>query len=125
MKSIRINLLDECDDLKSYFSPFIVSEIEDMYVKVAKIKGDDIPWHAHEKEDELFLIIEGEMLMEIHKGESFALRKNDLFIVPKGVIHKVSAREECRIMLIERKTTSHTGNEECSITKSIDQQKIK
>ena len=93
-----------------------------MYVKIAKIKGDDIPWHAHANEDELFYIIEGSMLMEIEGESAFEMKAGELFVVKKGVRHRVSAKEECKIMLVERKSTLHTGGTESSITKSIEDQ---
>ena len=122
-KTKTLNLHDESHKLKNYFSPRIISEVNDQYVKVAKIKGQDIPWHNHENEDELFYIIEGNLLMEIENQPSFTMSKGDLFVVPKGINHRVSSREDCLIMLIETKSTKHTGDIITSITKTIDNQK--
>ncbi|TDQ27604.1 cupin domain-containing protein [Tenacibaculum caenipelagi] len=118
-----LNLHQESLKLKDYFSPKIVSEVNDQYVKIAKIKGEDIPWHNHENEDELFYIIDGNLLMEIENQPSFTMNTGDLFVVPKGINHRVSATEDCLIMLIETKSTKHTGDVITSITKSIDNQK--
>ncbi|WP_367171435.1 cupin domain-containing protein [uncultured Tenacibaculum sp.] len=90
---------------------------------MAKIKGEDIPWHNHENEDELFYIIDGSLLMEIENQPSFTMKKGDLFVVPKGVNHRVSSSEDCLIMLNETKSTKHTGDLITPITKSIDNQK--
>ena len=119
----KLNLLEESKKISSYFSPRILSEVNDQYVKLAKIKGEDIPWHNHKNEDELFYIIEGSLLMEIENEPSFTMNSGDLFIVPKGINHRVSATEECLIMLIETKSTQHTGDVITSITKSIENQK--
>uniref|UniRef100_A0AB33KUF9 Cupin domain-containing protein n=1 Tax=Tenacibaculum sp. Pbs-1 TaxID=3238748 RepID=A0AB33KUF9_9FLAO len=118
-----INILQEAEKLKKYFSPKIISEVNNEYVKLAKIKGEDIPWHNHENEDELFYIIDGSLLMEIENQPSFTMKKGDLFVVPKGVNHRVSSSEDCLIMLIETKSTKHTGDVITPITKSIDNQK--
>ncbi|AZJ33875.1 Mannose-6-phosphate isomerase, cupin superfamily [Tenacibaculum mesophilum] len=118
-----INILQEAEKLKKYFSPKIISEVNNEYVKLAKIKGEDIPWHNHENEDELFYIIDGSLLMEIENQPSFTMKKGDLFVVPKGVNHRVSSSEDCLIMLIETKSTKHTGDLITPITKSIDNQK--
>ncbi|GFD81926.1 hypothetical protein KUL118_47880 [Tenacibaculum sp. KUL118] len=118
-----INILQEAEKLKKYFSPKIISEVNNEYVKLAKIKGEDIPWHNHENEDELFYIINGNLLMEIENQPSFTMKKGDLFVVPKGVNHRVSSSEDCLIMLIETKSTKHTGDLITPITKSIDNQK--
>ncbi|MCO7186599.1 cupin domain-containing protein [Tenacibaculum sp. XPcli2-G] len=118
-----INILQEAEKIKKYFSPKIISEVNNEYVKLAKIKGEDIPWHNHENEDELFYIIDGSLLMEIENQPSFTMKKGDLFVVPKGVNHRVSSSEDCLIMLIETKSTKHTGDVITPITKSIDNQK--
>jgi len=118
-----MNIKDEFKSIKNYFSPKIISEVNDQFVKLAKIKGEDVPWHNHENEDELFFISEGSLLMEIENEPSFTMNKGDLFVVKKGVNHRVSAVNECLIILIESKTTKHTGTTESSITKSIKDQK--
>ncbi|GFD76693.1 hypothetical protein KUL113_61130 [Tenacibaculum sp. KUL113] len=118
-----INILQEAEKLKKYFSPKIISEVNNEYVKLAKIKGEDIPWHNHENEDELFYIINGNLLMEIENQPSFTMKTGDLYVVPKGVNHRVSSSEDCLVMLIETKSTKHTGDVITPITKSIDNQK--
>lgn len=117
-----MNLKEHFKDIKNYFSPKIVAEVNDQYVKIAKIKGQEVPWHNHENEDELFYIIEGTLLMEIENKATITMKSGDLFVVPKGVNHRVSSIEECLIMLIETKTTKHTGDVKSSITKSIQEQ---
>ena len=117
-----MNIKDYLGEVEGYFSPKVIGEVNDVYVKVAKIKGDECPWHNHQNEDELFYILEGNLLFEVENEESFKMKKGDLFIVKKGINHRVSADEECSILLIENKTTAHTGEVEAEITKSIDQQ---
>ncbi|WBX70680.1 cupin domain-containing protein [Tenacibaculum retecalamus] len=117
-----MNINEEFKTIENYFSPKIISEVNDQYVKLAKIKGEDIPWHNHENEDELFYISEGSLLMEIENEPSFTMNKGDLFVVKKGINHRVSAKNECLIMLIESKTTKHTGTIKSAITKSLEDQ---
>ncbi|CAM1347750.1 cupin domain-containing protein [Tenacibaculum insulae] len=117
-----MNINEEFKTIENYFSPKIISEVNDQYVKLAKIKGEDIPWHNHENEDELFYISEGSLLMEIENEPSFTMNKGDLFVVKKGINHRVSAKNECLIMLIESKTTKHTGSVKSTITKSLEDQ---
>lgn len=117
-----MNLKEEFKQINDYFSPKIVAEVNDQYVKIAKIKGEDIPWHHHENEDELFYIIEGTLLMEVENEAHRTMKTGDIFVVPKGINHRVSAKEECSIMLIETKTTKHTGDIKSAITKSIEEQ---
>ncbi len=119
----KINLMDSFQLLTDYFAPRIIGEVNDVFVKIARIKGEDIPWHNHKDEDELFYIVEGSLLFEIEGQESFIMNERDIFIVGRGIKHRVSSTEECKIMLVEQKTTAHTGDVESVITKSIEQQK--
>ncbi|MCR9289163.1 cupin domain-containing protein [Saprospiraceae bacterium] len=117
-----MNLIAYFKDIKDYFSPKIVGEVNDTYIKIVKIKGDKVPWHAHENEDELFYILEGSLLFEVEGKENFILNQGDFYIVKQGIKHRVSSKEECKIMLIEPKTTAHTGSVKSEITKSISDQ---
>jgi len=117
------NLKDHLAKVTEYFSPKIVTEVNDLYIKVAKIKGDKIPWHTHDNGDEMFYILEGELTMETKEHGKFVMTKGDIFSVPKNVEHRVYADTECHIMLIEGKETEHTGKVESDITKSIEEQK--
>lgn len=118
-----MNLKEKANNVKEYFSPKIIGEVNDVFIKVAKIKVEKIPWHNHKNEDELFYVIEGNLLFEIEGKDSFLMSEGDIFIVKKGVNHRVSSDEECKIMLIENKTTAHTGDVNSEITKSIADQR--
>ena len=80
-----------------------------------------IPWHNHENEDELFYVVEGQLLTEVENQPDRVMNKGDLYVVKKAVNHRVSSRDECLIMLIETKTTEHTGKVKTAITKSIEE----
>lgn len=117
-----MNLKMQFETVTDYFSPKIIDEVNDQFIKIAKIKGNKVPWHNHENEDELFYIIEGNLLMEIENKDKKYMKTGDLYVVKKGIMHRVSAEEECLIMLIESKTTEHTGKVKSEITKSILEQ---
>lgn len=121
-KPHSMNVPEELIKVIEYFSPKIIEEVNDSFIKLAKIKGDKVPWHQHENEDELFYILEGSLLMEIENKTPFLMKKGDMFTVKKGVNHRVSSIKECSIMLIESKSTLHTGNIKSEITKSIQKQ---
>lgn len=108
--------------LPGCFSPKVIGEVNNVYVKVTKVKGDDVPWHTHDHEDELFYIFKGSLVMEIAGQGSLTLNEGELFIVKKGTEHRVHSTDECWILLIENKETKHTGNVASSITKSIADQ---
>ncbi len=118
-----MNLTAKLLEISEYFSPKIIGEVNDVYIKLVKIKGDKVPWHTHKKEDELFYILSGSLCFEIQNQEPFVMREGDLFIVKQGISHRVSSKEECHLMLIENKTTQHTGDLITKITKSIESQR--
>lgn len=106
--------------LTELWSPRVIAELDDSFVKVAKVHGS-LAWHSHDAEDELFYILKGSLTIEMEKG-AVVLREGDAFVVPKGVRHNPIAERECHVMLIERKTTLHTGNEVTDKTRSIAEQ---
>ena len=106
--------------LQELWSPRVVGEVDDTYVKVARVQGT-FTWHSHEHEDELFYILKGRLRIEMESG-SVELREGDLYVVPKGVRHNPVADEECHVLLIERKSTLHTGNEITDRTRSLEEQ---
>jgi quercetin dioxygenase-like cupin family protein len=118
-----MNINEYARSLTEYFSPKIIGEVNDVYVKIAKIDGDKVPWHNHRDEDELFLIISGSLLFEEEGKPAFEMKEGDLHIVAKGINHRVSSDKDCAILLIENKSTAHTGDVKSEITKSIDKQK--
>jgi len=106
--------------LTELWSPRVVAEVDESYVKVAKVHGS-LAWHSHENEDELFLILKGHLRIEL-EGGAVELAEGEMFVVPKGVRHNPVAEQECLLMLIERKSTLHTGNVVTEKTRSIAEQ---
>ncbi|QEH35422.1 3-hydroxyanthranilate 3,4-dioxygenase [Aquisphaera giovannonii] len=106
--------------LTELWSPRVVAEVDDSYVKVARVHGE-LGWHAHDREDELFLVLKGELRIELEAGPVH-LSEGELFVVPKGVRHNPVAVEECHILLVERKSTLHTGGAVTPLTRSLEEQ---
>jgi mannose-6-phosphate isomerase-like protein (cupin superfamily) len=106
--------------LDEYWSPRVIAEVDDAYVKVARVKGS-LAWHAHDGEDELFLVLAGRLRIEL-EDRAVELGEGDLFVVPRGVRHNPVADEECLVLLVERRTTRHTGDVTTPLTRSLDEQ---
>ena len=106
--------------LTELWSPRVIGEVDDAYIKVAKVKGS-LAWHRHELEDELFLVLEGHLRIEMESG-AVDLGEGEMFIVPRGMKHNPVAIEECCIMLIERKSTQHTGDVTTAKTRTLADQ---
>jgi mannose-6-phosphate isomerase-like protein (cupin superfamily) len=106
--------------LTEFWSPRVIAEVDDAYVKVAKVLGS-LAWHSHENEDEMFLVLKGHLRIETESGP-IELDEGDLYVVPKGMRHNPVAEQECHVMLIERKTTLHTGDVVTEKTRSLADQ---
>ena len=106
--------------LKELWSPRVIGEVDDAYIKVAKVKGS-LAWHSHDDEDEMFLVLKGRLHIEMEDG-AVELGEGELFIVPKGVRHNPVAEEECLLLLVERKSTQHTGGTVTEKTRSVEEQ---
>jgi mannose-6-phosphate isomerase-like protein (cupin superfamily) len=104
----KVNIAEKLSLFEEHWSPKIVGEINDSHVKLVKLSGEFV-WHHHEAEDEMFLVIEGKLLIKFRDRDIW-LDKGEFIIIPKGVEHMPVAADEVHIMLIEPKTTVNTGN---------------
>jgi mannose-6-phosphate isomerase-like protein (cupin superfamily) len=103
-----INLAAKFDRFSDHWSPKIVGELNDSYVKLAKLKGEFV-WHRHEHEDELFLVVKGRLVIRLRDGD-LVLSEGEFAIIPRGVEHCPVAEEEVHVLLLEPKSTLNTGN---------------
>ena len=103
-----INILDKFALISDHWQPRIVGELNDQYVKLAKLKGEFI-WHQHEDEDELFLVMEGTLTIKLHDRD-LTVGEGEFVIIPRGVAHKPVTEDEVHVLLLEPKTTVNTGN---------------
>jgi len=111
---------DIAERLTEHWSPRVIGEVDDNYVKVAKLKGE-FGWHAHDHEDEMFLVLKGTLRIEMEAGP-VTIGEGEFYVVPKGVRHNPVAEQEVHVLLFERKSTQHSGNEVNSNTRSIEEQ---
>ena len=106
--------------LTELWSPRVVGEVDGAYIKVAKVQGS-LTWHSHDHEDELFLVLKGRLRIEM-EADTVELGEGEMFVVPKGVRHNPVAEEECQLLLIERKSTLHTGTVATERTRTLAEQ---
>ncbi len=106
---MKTNLNEKFTKINNHWHPYIIGELNENYVKLAKLKGE-LVWHSHEEEDEMFVVISGTLLMDYRDGTTLSTVPGEILIVPKGVEHRPYTNgEEVKVMLIEPKTTQHTG----------------
>ena len=123
LNSKPISLEGACGALPELWSPRVLAQVNDQYLKVARVQGE-FPWHTHQAEDELFLVLRGALTIGRAEGDGgpVTLQAGEAFVVPKGVRHNTSAVEETWIALIETVSTQHTGAEHTALTRSIAEQ---
>lgn len=109
--------IDSCfEKFADTFSPKIVGELNGQQVKVVRLEGDKVPWHTHDKEDELFWVLEGELDI-LERGETVTLHPGEFCIVPRGIEHRVVPRGHVKLILFEPAGIAHTGKVRAEITK--------
>ena len=104
----KVNLVEKFALFDEYWSPRIVGELNGQQVKLAKLKGEFV-WHHHEAEDELFLVVQGRLVIKLAERD-VVLEEGEFLIVPRGVAHKPVAEQETHVLLFESRSTLNTGN---------------
>ena len=107
-------------NLKQQWSPRVIAEIGETYIKVAKLEGS-LAWHAHPNEDELFYVLKGRLRIEM-ESQTVTLGEGEMFVVGRGVRHNPVAEDECLVLFIEPKSLEHTGDVVTDRTRTIEEQ---
>ena len=105
---MKVNLAEKFSLFDEQWSPKIIGELNGQQVKIAKIQGEFV-WHHHEQEDELFMVIKGELTIKL-PDKDVHLEEGEFLIVPRGVEHKPVAEREAHILMLEPAGTLNTGN---------------
>jgi mannose-6-phosphate isomerase-like protein (cupin superfamily) len=103
-----VDINEKFDLFSEHWSPKLVARLNDYEVKLVKIKGEFV-WHTHEDTDELFVVIEGQLTIQL-RDRDVALGPGQLFVVPRGVEHCPRAVDEVRALLLEPAGVINTGN---------------
>jgi mannose-6-phosphate isomerase-like protein (cupin superfamily) len=104
----KVNIAEKLSLFAEHWSPRIVGEVNDSYVKLVKFQGEFV-WHKHDTEDEMFLVVKGAMRILLRDGE-IRLGEGEFAVVPRGVEHLPVADEEAHVLLFEPKTVLNTGD---------------
>ena len=104
----KVNLSEKLAQFNSHWDPHVIADYNNNDVMVVKFQGE-FPFHSHIDSDDFFLVLEGEMIMDAG-DQSIPLGPGDLYVVPKGQTHRPRSTEECKVLLIEPKGESNTGD---------------
>ena len=105
--SAPVTLSEKLKLIADHWHPRIVARVDGYYVKLVKAKGEFI-WHAHAGQDEMFFVLEGEIVIRMRDGD-VSLSPGDLFVVPKGTEHCPFAENEASLLVLARADTDQTG----------------
>lgn len=107
-----VNLADKLALFNDTWNPRIIGQLNGQDIRLSKLEGSFI-WHAHEHEDEAFLLLEGSLRMELRDDAGVetarTLSPGDLIIVPRGMAHRPIANPTCSVLLFEPSSTVNTG----------------
>ena len=104
----KVTLKESFKAFSEHWSPRIVGELNGQHIKLVKAKGEFM-MHKHDDEDEMFMVIEGQLLIEL-EGESLKINPGEFVIIPKGTQHKPIAVVETKLILFEPKSTEQYGS---------------
>ncbi|MEO5500181.1 MAG: cupin domain-containing protein [Ginsengibacter sp.] len=113
----KISLPQKFSLFSDHWNPRIIGELNGQHVKLAKLKGE-FTWHAHDREDELFLVVKGQLKIKF-RDQVIVLDENEMLIVPRGVEHCPVADKEVWVLLFEPISTVNTGNSTGDYTRNI------
>jgi mannose-6-phosphate isomerase-like protein (cupin superfamily) len=118
MAQHAINVDERFAHFSDTWSPRVVARLNDYEIKLARLDGEFV-WHTHEDTDELFLVLDGELTIQLRDGD-VVVRPGELFVVPRGVEHCPTTKGEVRAMLIEPRGVVNTGDAGGSLTATFD-----
>lgn len=118
MSRSAIDLAEKFGSFDDHWRPRVVGELNDYQLKIVKAAGDFV-WHRHDETDEAFIVIKGELRIDLHDGP-VTIKAGELFVVPRGVEHKPFAPEEAWVLLIEPRGVVNTGQSGGEMTAEND-----
>jgi mannose-6-phosphate isomerase-like protein (cupin superfamily) len=108
MSATGSSLTEALAAVTEHWQPHRVASVNDHDVKIVKLQGEFV-WHSHPDTDELFLVVEGELVIQL-RDRDIVLGPNDLFVIPHGVEHCPKAAHEVSVVIIELSGTVNTGD---------------
>ena len=109
-----INIKQKFSLFSDQWSPKKIGELNGQQILLAKLKGEFV-FHKHDDEDELFMVKKGTLVIEM-KDKTVTINEGEFYVVPKGVEHKPTAKEEVHVLLFEPLGIKHTGDVIADIT---------
>jgi mannose-6-phosphate isomerase-like protein (cupin superfamily) len=110
----KINIAEKFDLFDEIWVPKIAAELNNDYVKLDKFHGEFL-WHKHDDEDELFLVVKGDIVVKFRDGDVH-VSEGEFIVIPKGVEHKPTAEKVAHVLIVEPKNALNTGDVQDEMT---------
>lgn len=101
------------DEIAGAYAPVNLATVDNFAIRLVKFQGEFERWHAHDNEDESFIVLEGEVLFQTEVGD-FMVKAGEGIVIPKGLRHCPKANETGAMplaLIIERAETKRLGDE--------------
>jgi mannose-6-phosphate isomerase-like protein (cupin superfamily) len=87
-----------------------LTAVNDSVIRLGVIQGD-FHWHKHDDTDEFFMVLDGELVIDLEERESVRLSRHQSYTVPRTVLHRTSAPVRTVILMVEAAGVTPTGDD--------------
>ena len=114
----KINFNQKLTLFEEQWSPKVIAEMNDYQFKLVRLQGEFV-WHQHEDTDETFIVLEGELTIDLESGP-VVLSAGEMLVIPKGMRHRPHAASEAKVLLVEPAGVVNTGDAKSELTAPQD-----
>ncbi|MBE0647827.1 MAG: cupin domain-containing protein [Bacteroidales bacterium] len=114
----KVSISEKLNLIHDHWHPRIAGELNGQQIRLVKVKGE-FPFHKHDHEDEMFLVIKGDLILEF-QDKQVGLSESEFLIVPKGTLHRPIAKEEAHLMMFVTAGNVNTGDLTNELTREAE-----
>ena len=114
----KINFKQKFMLFEEQWSPKVIAEMNDYQFKVVRLEGEFV-WHQHDDTDETFIVLDGELTIDLESGPVI-LCAGEMLVIPRGMRHRPHASSEAKVLLVEPAGVVNTGDAKSELTAPQD-----
>ena len=114
----KINFKQKFTVFEEQWSPKVIAEMNDYQFKVVRLEGEFV-WHQHDDTDETFIVLDGELTIDLESGPVI-LCAGEMLVIPRGMRHRPHASSEAKVLLVEPAGVVNTGDAKSELTAPQD-----
>lgn len=104
-----VDILEKTSGVRQDWKNFVLAEINDHVVRVSVLERD-FHWHRHTNSDEAFLVLDGELLIDL-EDRTETLSPGQTIVIPKNVLHRTRAAGRVVSLTFEHRDTDVYGDQ--------------